>query len=335
MTDFWKDSPELNARLERVSAVMMETVRSPEFPLAEAVAAIVQSNGKMLRPALLLIGSGFGRAADQNRIVSLAAAVELLHVATLIHDDVLDEAELRRGLPTLHTTFGHKDAVLAGDWLLSRCFRLASASAAPDNAQALARLVGAICAAEIGQDLAKYSYSGSVRRYLRTIAGKTAALFSLALHAGATEAKAPNRIIQTVRRAGYNIGMAFQIIDDILDFESSTDVMRKPVGKDLREGLCTLPLIFALRRDPAGLAPRLASMKPTADGHEGPAAPRPDDAELARLVEQVTATGALDQARDTARHFTQRAQTEIESLPLSSAKMELQSLARSLLSRRY
>ena len=327
MTDFWKDSPDLHARLERVAGLMTETVRSPEFPLAEAVAAIVQSNGKMLRPALLLIGSGFGRAADQNRMISLAASIELLHVATLIHDDVLDEAELRRGLPTLHMRFGHKEAVLAGDWILSRCFRLASASAGPDNAQALARLVGAICAAEIGQDLAKFSYSMSVRRYLRTIAGKTAALFALALHAGSTEAKAPTRLIQTLRRAGYDIGMAFQIIDDILDFESSEDVMRKPVGKDLREGLCTLPLIYALQAD----RKRVEALLPPA----GTDSAELDEARVSALVERVAESGALDRARETAQRFTARALKEIGNLPASAARGELESLARNLLVRRY
>jgi heptaprenyl diphosphate synthase len=327
MTDFWNDSPKLRAKLESVANLMDQTVRSPEFPLAEAVAAIVHSNGKMLRPALLLIGSGFGRTADPQRILSLSAAIELLHVATLIHDDVLDEAELRRGLPTLHTKFGHKEAVLAGDWILARCFRLASASAGPDNAQALARLIGAICAAEIRQDIAKFSYSTSERHYLRTIAGKTAALFSLALHAGATEAKAPARVVQTLRRAGYDIGMAFQVIDDILDFESSKDVMRKPVGKDLKEGLCTLPLIYALQADRKGLE----ALLPRAEESR----PKLNEQRIAELIERITSLGALERAREAARRYTTRALAEIGNLPNAAAKEELEALTRSLLIRRY
>ncbi len=327
MTDFWDDSPVLRGKLERVAVLMDETVRSPEFPLAEAVAAIVHSNGKMLRPALLLIGSGFGRIRDLQHIVSLSAAIELLHVATLIHDDVLDEAELRRGLPTLHTKFGHKEAVLAGDWILSRCFRLAAASAGPENAQALARLVGAICAAEIRQDLAKFSYSTSERHYLRMIAGKTAALFSLALHAGAIEAKAPARVIATLRRAGYNIGMAFQVIDDILDFESSEHIMRKPVGKDLREGLCTLPLIYAQQADRKGLDMLLPNTEERRTNFDEP--------DVAALIEKIASLGALERAREAARRYTTRALTEIQKLPSTPARMELASLTRNLLVRRY
>ncbi|MDP3178214.1 MAG: polyprenyl synthetase family protein, partial [Spirochaetaceae bacterium] len=196
---------------------MNRAIRVPGFALADAVAALADSNGKMLRPALLVIGSRFGRAAVETRIDSLAAALELLHVATLIHDDVLDEADLRRGLPTLHTKFGTKEAILAGDWLFSRCFRLAADSAGPDHARELAMLIGAVCEAEIGQDMQKFTYDASPRHYFRLIAGKTAALFSLALHTGATEAKAAVGTTQSLRRAGYDIGMAFQVIDDILD----------------------------------------------------------------------------------------------------------------------
>jgi heptaprenyl diphosphate synthase len=281
----------------------------------------------MLRPALLVIGSRFGRTPEAKHIDGLAAAIELLHIATLIHDDVLDEAELRRGAPTLHTQFGHKDAVLAGDWLLSRCFSLAAESAGPDNARALARLIGAICSAEIGQDLAKFRYSGSERRYLRTIAGKTAALFSLALHAGATEAKTQARTVQTLRRAGYDVGLAFQIIDDILDYESSENIMGKPVGKDIREGLCTLPLVHALKADPAGMGALLDGA--TRSGG------RMDDASVAAIVARTAELGGVERARETARRFTARALAEMTRLPEGEAQSELVALTERLLQRKY
>ena len=336
MNPFWSGSPELAARLDRVLALMDEALRSPGFPLSEEVAGIARANGKLLRPALLVIGSRFGRGrgtrpADEARIDSLAVAVELLHVATLIHDDVLDEAPLRRGLPTLHTRFGPKEAVLAGDWLFSRCFRLAAESAGPENAKALARLIGAICAAEIEQDLAKGSFSPSARRYYRTIAGKTAALFSLALHAGATETEAPRREVQRLRRAGYAIGMAFQVIDDILDYESSEDAMRKPVGADLREGLCTLPLIFALRGEGAGGELRgLLDELSRAPRN----APEADDL-VARIVAMVAGLGGLERSREAARRFTARARSEIAGLPDLPARADLDSLATRLLERDY
>ena len=327
MTDFWKDSPQLEARLRRVAAAIDSTIDIPGFPLREAAAAAAEPNGKLLRPALLIIGSSFGRAADPARIESLAAAVELLHVATLVHDDIIDDADTRRGGPSLHASIGVKKAVLAGDWLFSRCFLLSSGSAEPESARALARLIAAVCSAEIVQDMGKYRYSDSVRGYLRTIAGKTAALFSLALHAGASEAKAGPRIAQTLRRAGYDMGMAFQVIDDILDFESAERVARKPVGKDIAEGLCTLPLIYALKADRKAME---SILRRVGQG-DASAAAQVAAAAVARAIE----LGGTQRARDDARRFTSRAILEIGRLPRSTARDELGLLAERLLRREY
>jgi heptaprenyl diphosphate synthase len=327
MTDFWKDSPALAARLERVLAVIDSAVDSQGFPLRKAVAAAADSSGKMLRPALLILGSNFGRGADPVRIERLAAAVELLHVATLVHDDIIDEAPIRRGRPSLHASLGVKEAVLAGDWLFSRCFLLSSESAEPENARGLARLIAAVCSAEISQDMAKYDYRLSARSYFRTIAGKTAALFSLALHAGAAEAKAGARVVQSLRRAGYDIGMAFQIIDDILDFESDEGVLRKPVGRDIAEGLCTLPLIYAIREDARGMESILARVVPGGGASSSAAA-----VEAACRAMEL---GGPERARVDARRYTDRAQMELSRLPPGEPKDELEDMTARLLERKY
>jgi len=326
MTDFWQDDPELARPLEAVARIMGETLDTPAFPLREALSSLVNSNGKMLRPALLIIGSRFGRI-NEAKLLPLAAAVELLHVSTLIHDDVIDDATIRRGHPTLHTQFGVKEAVLAGDWLLARSFRLSAQSADEGNAQALARVISAICASEIQQDLDKWRYSTSVRAYLRKISGKTAALLSLSLYVGAVEAKAPSRTAERLRRAGYDIGMAFQIIDDLLDFESSEDVMRKPVGRDLEEGLCTIPLIYALKADEAGIRELLGKLR-LSDLST-------DKAVLASILARCAETGGIEAARQEAARYTARAQAEIARLPACPARDELSSVADKLLNRAY
>jgi heptaprenyl diphosphate synthase len=325
--EYWKGSPALEPRLERVVAVVDEAINGPAFPLRGAVAAAAEPSGKLIRPALLILGSLFGKVADPGRIERLAAAIELLHVATLVHDDILDEAPTRRGKPSLHSSLGTKQAVLAGDWLFSRCFLLSSESAAPENARALARLIAAICSAEIAQDLAKYGFDPSVRGYRRTIAGKTAALFSLALYAGASEAKAGRGIEQGLRRAGYDMGMAFQVMDDILDFESAEDVMRKPVGRDIAEGLCTLPLVYALAADEAAMR---AALSPVT-ARSGPA--RDEAAREAAL--RAVELGGTARARVDAAAFTDRALGEISKLPRSDARDELAALADRLLHRTY
>jgi heptaprenyl diphosphate synthase len=329
--DYWKGSPALEDRLERVVAIIARTIDSPGFPIKDAVAAVVEPVGKLLRPAMLIIGSEFGHAARPEGIERLAAAVELLHVATLVHDDIIDEAPIRRGRPSLHSSIGVKEAVLAGDWLFSRCFLLAAESAESDRARSLARLIAAICSAEITQDAAKFTYAAGPRGYFRTIAGKTAALFSLALYAGASEAKAGKRVEQSLRRAGYCIGMAFQVTDDILDFESAADIVRKPVGWDIAEGLCTLPLIYALQADGPGMR---AALDGVIAGQEAG-----DEGELcaaaAAAAARVVGLGGIDRARRDARRFTSRALREIEGLPQLPARDELASLAERLLLRDY
>jgi heptaprenyl diphosphate synthase len=329
--DYWKGSPALEERLERVVAIIARTIDSPGFTIREAVAAVAEPSGKLLRPAMLIIGSGFGKAADPDGIERLAAAVELLHVATLVHDDIIDEAPIRRGRPSLHSSVGVKQAVLAGDWLFSRCFLLSAESAGSEGARGLARLIAAICSAEISQDTAKFSFSTSRRGYFRTIAGKTAALFSLALYAGASEAKAGKRAEQSLRRAGYCVGMAFQVMDDILDFESAAEVARKPVGRDIAEGLCTLPLIYAQEADRPGMRAaleRVIAAQGARDEAERAAAAR---AAAARVID----LGGIDRAREDARRFTARALGEIEGLPPLPARAELAVLAERLLRRAY
>jgi heptaprenyl diphosphate synthase len=325
MTDIWKNSPRLGKRLDRVEGLLAETLSDPGFPLAEATKRLVFSGGKMLRPAFVIIGSGFGPKgkgpSSEDKIHHIAAAGELIHTASLVHDYIIDDAAIRRGTSTLHTDFGTTNAILAGDWLFSRSFRLVADYADLKSARVLARFVGGICAAEIGQDLGKFGFSTSKRSYLRTIAGKTAALFSLSLHVGASEAKADPLVIQALRRTGYDIGMAFQIIDDILDYESDDKTLRKPVGNDIKEGLCTLPLILALKKDESSLRPLLG--KPM------------DDRKISEILRIVLATGALDEARSIAQRFTARARVEIERLPSCPAKQELMNASEALLQRRY
>jgi heptaprenyl diphosphate synthase len=329
--DYWKDSPALEPRLEGIVSIIAETVEDAGFPFEDLATTAAEPGGKLLRPALLVIGSEFGTAADPRKIDRLAAAVELLHMATLIHDDIIDDAPIRRGKPSLHSSVGVKQAVLAGDWLFSRCFLLGAESAGAENARGLARLIAAICSAEIAQDADKYSFRSSPRAYFRTIAGKTAALFSLALYSGASEAKAGRKVEQDLRRAGYCIGMAFQVIDDVLDFESDEEVARKPVGKDIAEGLCTLPLIYALGADEAGMRSALepvASLGREAKPEERAAAAREA---AARAVE----LGGTDRAREDARRFTARARGEIDRIRPCPARDELAALAERLLHRTY
>jgi heptaprenyl diphosphate synthase len=303
----------------------------------------------------------------RDKHYSLAACLEMLHMATLIHDDVIDESPTRRGKPTLHTNCGNRNAVLAGDFLLSRCFILAAKYTSPDNALALARVIAVICGQEIEQNSGRYIANFSMRHYFRKIMGKSATLFALSCHIGASEAKAPRGLASRLRRVGYNIGMAFQIIDDILDYAGDPEQVRKPLGNDIREGLVTLPLICALSLDKSGALRQLIAVNSftVADtaAEETTAAPgdinwaagetpaMPGDINWAAkemfvpagapasaagsnaIIKAVRESGGIDAARVYAERYTQRALRELACLPACLSRDMLDTLTRRLLLR--
>ena len=330
MTQYWKDFPDIADFLGNVETLILNLLDRNAFPLKRELGELVESGGKMLRPALVYVGAEFGLNRAQKlwtkkqkeKMIHIAAAIELLHTATLIHDDILDRASSRRGIPTLHTRLGSTNAILAGDWLFSRTYRIIAQYMHPSRAVLLSDFVSAICKAEINQDLTKFSFTSSRRRYLQTIAGKTAALFSLALHIGASESGCSVPYTQALRRTGYNLGMAFQIIDDILDYESSVEELKKPVGNDLREGLCTLPLIYALQEDGARIKTLLAKIQTAPESVE-------------RVLALVMKTHAIDRARADAAHYTRLAHAEISKLPNGAPKSDLERIVNQLLVRKY
>jgi heptaprenyl diphosphate synthase len=245
----------------------------------------------------------------------------MLHMATLIHDDVIDDSPLRRGIPTAHVRYGKRNAVLLGDYLLSRCFILAARYTSAENALALAKIVSLICGMEIEQNSDAFRTNISRRRYFRKIMGKSALLFSLACHVGAVEAKAARDITERLRRIGYNIGMAFQIIDDILDYAGDPEAVRKPLGNDIKAGLVTLPLICAIPRDPDGTLRTLFAGESfsVADSNT--------------IITAVRNAGGVEEARRYAAQYTGRALREIRALPEGKPRDKLEKLTRRLLER--
>jgi len=330
MTDYWKNFPHIADFLRDVEALILSILEDNAFPLGKDIEKLVESGGKMLRPALVFVGSEFGldrnpkkwTKKQKDKLVHVAAAIELLHTATLIHDDIIDRASHRRGIPTLHQTLGTTNAILAGDWLLSRTYRIIAQYVHPNRAVLLTDSVSAICKAEINQDLVKYSFVSSRRRYLQTIAGKTAALFALALYIGASETGCSVFNSQALRRTGYNLGMAFQIIDDIFDYESSIEELKKPVGNDIREGLCTLPLIYALQENGKEIRPLLSDIRTQPNLVES-------------VLGLVLQTKAIERARSDAAHYTRLAHAEIEHLPAGKPRHDLELIVNSLLVRTY
>jgi heptaprenyl diphosphate synthase len=320
MTSYWVDFPGMPEAMEKVAGIIRSASESKNPIISDGLGGLIDSAGKMFRPGLLLIAAGFGKTDEKH--YRLAAAIEMLHIATLIHDDVIDDSPLRRGLPSLHTRFGRRDAVLIGDFLLSRCFLLAADYTSPRNAVNLARVISSICTMEIEQNSDRFKSNLSMRCYLRKIIGKSALLFSLACFVGAYEANAPKEVCERLRRAGYNTGIAFQIIDDILDYSGDQELTRKPPGRDIAGGLITLPVICALPLDTSGTLQKIFSKSSFSA----------DDSE--QIVNLVRKSGGTEAAGKFAALYTERALREISLLPGGEHRTMLDTLIRRLLIRK-
>jgi heptaprenyl diphosphate synthase len=202
----------------------------------------------MLRPALELLCSQLGEETDREQAVKVASVLEMIHLASLAHDDIIDSAKTRRGVPTLFAQAGAKQAVLAGDYLLARALALVTTQERGEmmNTQVVSNALARLCESELEQDAGQGDYFISKTTYFRRIGGKTASLFALSCYAGASVGKVSGLERMVCHRIGYAMGMAFQIQDDILDYVGKKEKLGKHTGKDLQEGIPTLPLLLAL-----------------------------------------------------------------------------------------
>jgi heptaprenyl diphosphate synthase len=307
--------------LQRVRETILTRAVTEDTEVSAAVRLLLETSGKMLRPAFVLLSAQFG-TPEETKITRVAAAVEMLHMATLVHDDIIDGAAKRRGAATLHTLQGARRAVLVGDWLFVSGFALVADLARMENAQALAGLVARICGSEISQSADRFVVHTSVRRYLRRIAGKTAALFALSFYVGAQESGCSEEVCGILRRLGYCLGMGFQIIDDILDFRHVGAESGKPTESDLAQGIYTLPAIRALGRDDGRLAAVLARRS------RGRLA-------LARATRLIEERRGIADAREMARLYTERSLRELRRLPEIPARCTLEEVTEKLLHRSY
>ena len=220
--------------------------------MKQVIEDIVESSGKLLRPALALLAFSAGSDNKKNKdsIIKTATVIELIHTATLIHDDVIDETALRRHKTNLHTKWGDKISVLFGDYLFSRSFTVLSQLGFPEIVSALAGTVNLICEGELKQINRAYDWDLSAEDYFSIIEKKTASLFSFSCFCGGHLGKVGASEIEALVNYGINLGIAFQIVDDCLDFIGDEKVTGKSLGSDLRKGKVTLPLIYLLSSTP-------------------------------------------------------------------------------------
>ena len=283
---------------------------------------ILAAGGKRIRPALLLLICG-ALSCQQTQRFNLAAVVEFIHTATLLHDDVVDESTLRRGRATANETFGNPASVLVGDFLYSRAFQMMVESGEMRVMEILAEATNVIAEGEVLQLMNMHDASLGAEGYLRVIRSKTAKLFEASARLGAVLAKVPAELEEACATYGQALGTAFQVIDDVLDYDGDASLMGKNLGDDLREGKATLPLILAMQRGTAAQASLIRQAIETGGLDH-----------LEAIVAIVRQTGSLDAARATATLEAQRAIHALANLPPSTYKDALLQLASQLLYRR-
>jgi geranylgeranyl pyrophosphate synthase len=297
--------------LTAVERCLLESAEGQHPMLAEALRYVFDTNGKRLRPAIVLLAGALGEY-DLNRLVLLAASLEVVHTASLVHDDTIDEALTRRGLTTLNNLWDRHTAIVTGDFLFAKSAELASRMDSVRIMHMLSRTVMDMCAGEMRQYASANDWGAPIEEYMGRIGAKTASLFAMCSAGAAVATGQSEEQIDALQRYGYNIGLAFQIVDDVLDFSSDDKTLGKPAGNDLQHGTITLPaLLFVRRLEPD--APLLQRLK------------HGEDAEFA--AELIRESGTLAEARDYARKAAQEAREALSVFDPSDAQRALLELA--------
>ncbi|HEB64076.1 MAG TPA: polyprenyl synthetase family protein [Chloroflexi bacterium] len=306
-------------RIGRVEERMLHQTERHSEELRAAVRHLVASGGKRVRPAVALL-TGEMLAGDEERLITLAAAIEMLHTATLVHDDLIDGSLLRRGIPTINAHWTPGATVLTGDFIFAAAAKLAAETDSVAVMHLFAETLAVMVNGEITQMFASH---GIVDRdnYYRRIYAKTASMFVLATGAAAYLSPVDEAQEAAVRRYGRAIGMAFQIVDDILDFVGEQAAVGKPVGNDLRDGLLTLPAIYYWESHPAD-----ADMERVLAGDFS-------GAHIDRLIEAIRNSDAIRQALDEAGAFVRQAVDSLDAFPPGPAQQALVALAHYIVER--
>jgi geranylgeranyl pyrophosphate synthase len=308
--------------IHKVEALMRAQADSFDTDLGAALELLISAGGKRIRPALTLLTGGMLNG-DLDRLILLSAAIELLHTATLVHDDLIDGALLRRGTPTLNSQWSPGATVLTGDFMFARAAHLAAQTESIEVMKLFSETLAIIVNGEITQ-LFGQRCQPDRQDYYRRIYAKTGSLFETATTSAAIISEADEHTLAQMRKFGRNIGMAFQIVDDILDFTGEQATVGKPVGSDLRQGLITLPTLCYLETHPDDLdVHRLIDGDCTMDG-----------ASLNRLVEAIRRSDAIGLAHKEAFQLVQEGLEALREMPPAPERDALEELADYIVQRR-
>jgi heptaprenyl diphosphate synthase len=311
------------ADLETIEAGLRRLIEDDPDVVSAPMADLFAAGGKRIRPALVLLAAKCG-SYDLGKLTPAAMAVELIHAATLVHDDVIDRAEVRRGRPTVAAKLGDEAAIVVGDFYFAKAYEQAAFTQSPEAVAILARAVMDICAGEVRQQAIRHHYDTDVDEYMRRIEAKTATLLAACCEIGALLGGLAADKRSAVRAYGRLLGLAFQIADDVLDYESSEDEIGKPIGHDVAEGFATLPLMMAL--DDRKVAGRLRKLLQSNRELTG--------SEAHEIVELVRDSAGPTRAIERASQLASDARQQLETLGAGEAQAALAALTTYVVSRK-
>lgn len=306
--------------IKQVESLMLEQAEKSHPQLALALEHLLSSGGKRIRVALTLL-TGEMLDGDRDTLITLSASLELLHTATLVHDDLIDGSLIRRGIPTLNAQWSAPATVLTGDFIFARAAKLAADVNLIPVMQLFAQTLAIIVNGEIKQLFGRRWLSGK-KEYQQRIYAKTASLFETAAKSAAIVSQAEDNVVEKMRQFGYKVGMAFQVVDDIFDFIGDQSVIGKPVANDLRQGIITLPVIYYADQFPDD--PLLNSLIQNGALAEN---------DLDRLIEAIRASDAIQKAKQEAVDFIDQSLAILQEFPESPARQSLEDLARFIIER--
>ena len=299
----------------------LKSISKVDFPwLSEQLGYVVKGSGKAMRPALTLLA---GKFYDYNLtyLLPMAVSVELMHTSTLVHDDAIDKSVVRRGQPTINKLWGDDIAILMGDYLFAKAGEFVSDTKNPRVIKLFSQTLAIISSGEINQFLCAFNLEQSREDYVQRISRKTASLFCLATESGAILSGAPETSVEILKEYGYNLGIAFQIVDDILDFTGTEETLGKPTGSDLAQGTLTLPAMLLLERYPEdNPVKRLFESK--------------DNKNIALAIEMISNSSIVEECYSVASDYCSRACQNLNQLPGNASRQVLVELADYVIARK-
>ncbi|MGA9227711.1 MAG: heptaprenyl diphosphate synthase component II [Mesobacillus sp.] len=311
----------LNSDLTLIEKALEDTIQAESQLLRQASLHLLKAGGKRIRPVFVLLGGKFGNY-DINVIKNVAVSLELIHMASLVHDDVIDDAELRRGQPTIKAKWDNRIAMYTGDYIFARALELMTKIENPLAHQILSDTIVELSVGEIEQIKDKYNFEQNLRNYLLRIKRKTALLIAASCQLGAVVSGVPEKDHRKLYRFGYYVGMSFQITDDVLDFTGTEKELGKPAGGDLLQGNITLPVLYAMEDEQ--IRTKIMSV------HENM-----DRQELDEILKMIQGSGAIEKSLNLSDRYLDKALAILGELPPNKAKKSLQDIAKFIGKRKY